>query len=80
MHADFFKARKAAKPRKRPHRHKGKGKQSIDMVVDAPKPCMVVGGSSQEPEALWGDGDPPPLEGSSEPSAHTDKGRYLKGP
>ena len=69
--ADFFKARKAAKPRKRPHRCKGKGKQSVDMAVDAPEPRTVVGGSSREPEALRGDGDPPPLEGSSEPSAHT---------
>ena len=69
--ADFFKARKAAKPRKRPHRHKGKGKQSVDMAVDAPEPRTVVGGSSREPEAPRGDSDPPPLEGSSEPSAHT---------
>ena len=69
--ADFFKARKAAKPRKRTPRHKGKGKQSVDMAVDAPEPRTAVGGSSREPEALWGDGDPPPLEGSSEPSAHT---------
>ena len=42
--ANFFKARKAVKPRKRPHRHKGKGKQSVDMAVDAPEPCTAVGG------------------------------------
>ena len=76
-HADFFKAHKAAKPRKRPHRHKGKGRQSVDMAVDAPEPCTAVGGSSWEPEALQGDGDPPPLEGSSEPSAHT---QHFPGP
>ena len=70
-HADFFKARKAAKPWKRTCRCKGKGDQSADMAVDAPEPGTVVGGSTWEPEALWGDGDPPPLEGSREPSAHT---------
>ena len=74
--ADFFKARKAAKPRKRTPRRKGKGK-SVDMAVDAPEPRTAVGGSSQEPEALWGDGDPPPLEGSSKPSAHT---QHFPGP
>ena len=30
--ADFFKARKAVKPRKRTHRRKGKGDQSADMA------------------------------------------------
>ena len=75
--ADFFKACKAAKPRKRPHRRKGKGKQSVDMAVDAPEPHTAVGGSSQEPKALRGDSDPPPLEGSSEPSAHT---QHFPGP
>ena len=76
-HADFFKACKATKPRKRPLRRKGKGKQSVDMAVDAPEPRTAVGGSSREPEALRGDGDPPPLEGSSEPSAHT---QHFPGP
>ena len=33
--------------------------------------------ASREPEALRGDGDPPPLEGSSEPSAHT---QHFPGP
>ena len=75
--ANFFKARKAAKPRKRTPRHKGKGKQSVDMVVDAPEPSTVVGGSTWEPEALRGDGNPPPLEGSREPSAHT---QHFPGP
>ena len=75
--ANFFKARKAVKPRKRPHRRKGKGKQSVDMAVDAPEPRMAVGGSSREPEALRGDGDPPPLEGSSKPSTHT---QHFPGP
>ena len=74
---DFFNARKAAKPRKRPYRCKGKGKQSVDMAVDAPEPRTAVGGSSREPEALRGDGDPPSLEGSSEPSAHT---QHFPGP
>ena len=74
--ADFFKARKAVKPRKRTPRRKGTGK-SVDMAVDAPEPSTAVGGSSWEPEALWGDGDPPSLEGSSEPSAHT---QHFPGP
>ena len=56
-HADFFKARKAAKPRKRTPRCKGKGGQSDSMAVDAPEPCTAVEGSSRDPEALWGDGD-----------------------
>ena len=47
------------------------------MAADTPEPRTVVGGSSQEPEALQGDGDPPPLEGSSEPSAHT---QHFPGP
>ena len=75
--ADFFKAHKAMKPRKRTRRRKGKGDQSADMAVDAPEPRTAVGGSSREPEALRGDGDPPPLEGSSEPSAHT---QHFPGP
>ena len=75
--ADFFKAHKAAKPWKRTHRRKGKGDQSTDMAVDAPKPSTVVEGSSWEPEALWGNGNPPPLEGSSEPLAHT---QHFPGP
>ena len=75
--ADFFKARKAAKPRKRTPRRKGKGGQSDGMAVDAPEPSTAVEGSSQEPEALRGDVDPPPLEGSSEPLAHT---QHFPGP
>ena len=75
--ADFFKARKAAKPRKRTHRCKGKGDQFADMAVDTPEPSMAVRGSTREPEALRGDGDPPPLEGSREPSAHT---QHFPGP
>ena len=70
-HADFFKARKATKPRKRTCRCKGKGGQSDGMAVDAPEPSMAAGGSTWEPEALQGDSDPPPLEGSSEPTACT---------
>ena len=74
---DFFKARKAAKPRKRTRRRKGKGGQSDGMAVDTPKPSMAVEGSTQEPEALRGNGNPPPLEGSREPLAHT---QHFPGP
>ena len=73
----FFTTRKAGKPRKRSRKHKGKGEQSADMAVDAPEPSTAAGGSTQEPEALRGDGDPPPLEGSSEPSAYT---QHFPGP
>ena len=73
----FFNARKAAKPRKRTRKRKGKGEQSADMAVDAPEPRMAAGGSTREPEALRGDGDPPPLEGSSEPTACT---QHFPGP
>ena len=69
--ADFFKACKAVKPRKRTPRRKGKGGQSDGMAVNAPEPSTAVEGSSWEPEALRGDGDPPSLEGSSEPLACT---------
>ena len=75
--ADFFKARKAAKPRKRTRRRKGKGGQSNGMAVNTPEPSTVAGGSTQEPEAPWGDGDPPPLEGSSKPTACT---QHFPGP
>ena len=75
--ADFFKARKAVKPWKRTHRRKGKGGQSDSMAVDTPEPSTAAGGSTQEPEPLWGDGDPPPLEGSSEPTACT---QHFPGP
>ena len=72
----FFTTRKAGKPRKRTHTRKGKGNQPVDtMAVDAPDPSTVATGSTREPEAPTpsgaGDGDPPPLEGSREPSAHT---------
>ena len=71
----FFNACKAAKPRKRTHKHEGKGNQSTDIAVDTPKPCIAVQSSSQEPEAptpLGADNsNPPPLEGSSKPSAFT---------
>ena len=73
----FFNARKAAKPRKRTHKRKGKGEQSADMAVNPPAPSTAAGGSSREPEALRGDGDPPPLEGSSEPTACT---QHFPGP
>ena len=78
----FFTARKAGKPQKRTRMHKGKGSQPIDtMAVDAPNPSTAAAGSTQEPEAPTplgaGDGDPPPLEGSSEPSAHT---QHFPGP
>ena len=78
----FFTARKAGKPRKRTRTHKGKGVQPVDtMAVDAPDPGTAAAGSTQEPEALTplgaGDGDPPPLEGSSEPSALT---QHFPGP
>ena len=74
---DFFKTRKVAKPRKRTPRRKGKGSRSDGMAVDAPEPSTAVEGSSREPEALRGDGDPPPLEGSSEPLAYT---QHFPGP
>ena len=67
----FFTARKVGKPWKRTCKRKGKGEQSANMAVDAPEPSTAVGGSSQEPEALRGDSDPPPLEGSSKPSTCT---------
>ena len=45
------------------------------MAVDTPDPGRVAAGSTWEPKAPTplgaGDGDPPPLEGSSEPSALT---------
>ena len=68
---DFFNTRKATKPQKRTHRRKGKGGQSDGMAVDTPEPHTAAGGSTREPEALRGDGNPPPLEGSSEPTACT---------
>ena len=72
----FFTARKAGKPRKRTRTRKWKGSQPVDtMAVDAPNSSTAAAGSTREPEAPTplgvGDGDPPPLEGSSEPSAHT---------
>ena len=73
----FFAARKAGKPQKRPCKRKGKGDKSADMAVDSPDPSMAAGGSTREPEALRGDGDPPPLEGSSDPSACT---QHFPGP
>ena len=73
----FFAACKVGKLWKRLHKHKGKGDKSADMAVDSPDPSTVAGGSTQEPEALRGDGDPPPLEGSSEPTACT---QHFPGP
>ena len=72
----FFAARKVGKPWKRTRTRKGKGSQPVDTIaVDAPNPSMAAAGSTWEPEAPTplgaGDSDPPPLEGSSEPSAHT---------
>ena len=71
----FFNTHEATKPRKRTHKCKDKGDQSTDMAVDAPEPCTAAQSSSWEPEAPTpsgaGDSDPPPLEGSSKPSAFT---------
>ena len=69
--ADFFKARKAVKPRKRTCRCKGKGGQSADMAVDTPEPSTAANISTREPDAPRGYGDPPPLEGSRESVACT---------
>ena len=78
----FFAARKAGKPQKRTRTCKGKGSQPVDtMAVDTPDPSTAAAGSTQEPEAPTpsgaDDGDPPPLEGSSEPSALT---QHFPGP
>ena len=74
----FFNTRKAAKHRKRTRKRKGNRVKSADtMAVDAPDPCTAAGGSTWEPKALWGDGDPPPLEGSREPPTFT---RHFPGP
>ena len=78
----FFTARKVGKPRKRTRTRKGKGSQPVDtMAVDAPDPGTAAAGSIREPEAPTpsgvGDGDPPPLEGSSKPSALT---QHFPGP
>ena len=71
----FFTARKAGKPRKRTRTRKGKGSKSVNMAVDAPDPSTAAAVSTREPEAPTplgvGNGDPPPLEGSREPRAHT---------
>ena len=47
------------------------------MAVDTLEPGTAAGGSTQESEALRGDSDPPPLEGSSEPTAYT---QHFPGP
>ena len=78
----FFTACKVGKPRKRTCTRKGKGSQPVNTIaVDTPDPSTAATGSTREPEAPTplgaGDGDPPPLEGSSEPSAHT---QHFPGP
>jgi hypothetical protein len=73
----FFNARKAAKPRKRTRKRKGKGEKSADMAVDTPEPSTAAGVSTRDPDAPRGYGDPPPLEGSRETVACT---QHFPGP